>query len=542
MFRFFHGYHPETWDAQVKSGLVGADDGIRFCQFKRVAETHGFNRLAARQSQFHRFVEEHRCPFYIDRLQGGTYIDDYAYDEALLNDYRDMIGDGFWGFQMHEWFSNYRSDLKKLQELDEEHWTEEEIVRVIREKFKVPMLFLECMRPDEMAAAGKPRNVKEFYKNMTDIYRKRRKQVGDIVPCDSGFLAYPFEIANGARHFMPEIGAQTPDAKVQICYARGMAAAHNITFGAYYEPWGGNPFSTCCYQKDGRNEFGIRSSNDSPFAMAGANGGSSRSLQRRLYLYAFLSGAEFISEEWGLCNTFVDWNDFELSDYGKVNLEFLNFARKYRNIGRKLAPAAVVLPRALTVLDEIHNPRTFCGYELEGEDGQAMARIKDGICKVFSAPTEMLGTEQKTLINSDMPDAIDLLNECGDHALKKYSYLIDLTEDPAFAAKHPNCCSIEDLPHLLRKELPCYVDGGLHWLVNECTTGGYYLSVFNHSGISRTVADGEQKIAEAEKTVAISFKQETVPAVMEGEGTLFRCDDGTYRLTVPAGGWCLMRF
>ena len=32
MFRFIHGYLPGVWEAQVKAGLVGENDGIRFCQ------------------------------------------------------------------------------------------------------------------------------------------------------------------------------------------------------------------------------------------------------------------------------------------------------------------------------------------------------------------------------------------------------------------------------------------------------------------------------------------------------------------------------
>lgn len=38
--------------------------------------------------------------------------------------------------------------------------------------------------------------------------------------------------------------------------------------------------------------------------------GSSMSLLRRIFYYAFLAGAKFLAEEWGACNTFYDWNDF----------------------------------------------------------------------------------------------------------------------------------------------------------------------------------------------------------------------------------------
>ena len=29
------------------------------------------------------------------------------------------------------------------------------------------------------------------------------------------------------------------------------------SFGIYYEPWGGAPFSACCYHKEKKNEWGI---------------------------------------------------------------------------------------------------------------------------------------------------------------------------------------------------------------------------------------------------------------------------------------------
>lgn len=47
MFRFIHGYLPGVWEAQVKAGLVGENDGIRFCQSLLIKEHLKFNELAA---------------------------------------------------------------------------------------------------------------------------------------------------------------------------------------------------------------------------------------------------------------------------------------------------------------------------------------------------------------------------------------------------------------------------------------------------------------------------------------------------------------
>ena len=84
----------------------------------------------------------------------------------------------------------------------------------------------------------------------------------------------------------------------------------------------------------------------------GENDGSSRSLQKRIHLYSYFSGAQFMSEEWGGCNTFCNWDDFEISEYGRVKLDFLKLIRKYPQeyIGTMYTPVAVVLLEDVKVL------------------------------------------------------------------------------------------------------------------------------------------------------------------------------------------------
>ena len=278
---------------------------------------------------------------------------------------------------------------------------------------------------------------------------------------------------------------------------------------------------------------------DFPFQTYGHNGGSSRSLQKRIFLYAYLSGAEFISEEWGLYNTFLEGTDFELSPYGLVKKYFLDFVRKYKDIGDKLTPIAAVLPEELTVLDSCTQPYSIFDYESKSE---RLASIKKGVAEIFASSTEMLGSarETRSLKNSDLPDAVDILNR-DDGELKKYDYLIDLTFGSDLKDKFSNLIEAKDIPEILKKLLPVYVSGGLHWMVNECKSGGYYLTVFNHSGVVRSVEEGEYTLPEAEKTVTLSFKSNASPTLLEGDGSLSR-EDGIYRLTVPAGGFAFIKF
>ena len=542
-FCFFHPYHPSTWDAMIDCGLIKSGDGVRMSQAILLREQEKFNVIAARGSKLHTYLERTRAPFYIDRLQGGIYIDEYPYDPELLQEYRDLLGEDFLGFQMHEWLSNYHSDLKKLKDVPNDKWTAEQIDRVIREKFKVPCLFLEAMTAEEMAERKRPETPQQFCGNMFDIYRRRRASYGDLVPCDSGYLAFDFELREGAKIITAEVGGQSADMRMQMAYARGMARACGRRFGAYYEPWGGQPFTACCYHAEEKNEWGVGDSSDFPFVTGGPNGGSSRSLQRRVMLYAFLCNADMMSEEWGLCNTFKDWKNFELSEYGKVKLEFLEFTRKYADLGDRVTPAAVILPEALEVVEDVRSGYTYCGYKVDVALRCKLEHIKDSIRCVFSAPTEFMGTEYKTLINSQMPDAVDMLNSCARNADAidhKYKYLIDLTGDPAFAASHGNCVQIHELEALLRESLPCEVEG-LHWLVNEREGGGYYLSIFNHIGVCRSVADGEYLMPEATRSAKISFKNGAVPTLLEGEGMLER-DGEDYRISIPAGGFAFIYF
>jgi hypothetical protein len=94
---------------------------------------------------------------------------------------------------------------------------------------------------------------------------------------------------------------------------------------------------------------------------------------------------------------------------------------------------------------------------------------------------------------------------------------------------------------VLKAALPCYVEGGAHFVVNECTEGGYYLSIFNHSGIRRTVADGESILPEAKKALSITFKNECAPKVVFGEAALEKNGDA-YHLTLGGGDFVMIHF
>lgn len=540
MFTFFEAYMPECWDGLVKRGFIRPGTGLRFCQNKMLEDDQKFNILAAEGSAFHQLVKEMNCPMYIDRLQGGCYIDEYPYDRKLLSHYRQMLGDQFYGFQMHEWMSNLFTDFGKIRRGNIAEWTEKQIEATIREQYPVKHLFLEAMTAGEFAEAGNVASSDAFYTLACRLYEKRLAEVGALVPCDSYALAYKLELERGARFVMPEVGAQTPDSRLQIAYAQSISRSYGAGFGVYYEPWGGSPFSACCYHRQARNEWNIGQPGDFPFQTQGENGGSSRSLQLRIFLYGYLSGAAFISEEWGMCNTFYDWEDFAVSPYGMTKLEFRRFTEEFPHVGEKMTPIAAVLPKQLDVVSGIHSSGEFCGYPLDEARNAVLDKSKDGLRKLFSHASSMLGTETHSLINSPIPDAIALIHADAPD-LNRYDYLIDLTGDSAFAASHNNIIAVDEAEKMLEKLLPCRLEGNLHWMVNQKSDGGYYLIAFNHSGVVRTVAEGESILPEAKTTVRIHLKDNRALTVLAGNADLSQEND-TWFLTVPGGGWFFGEF
>ncbi len=544
MFTYFEGYHPRVWDGLVRRGFIRKNTGLRFCQNKMLEDSLKFNVLAAKGSAFYRLTEEMNCPMYIDRLQGGCYIDDYAYDPVLLGDYRTRLGDRYWGFQMHEWISNYMNDLKKTEEGGCREWTAEEIIRSVDAAYPNKFLFLEAMLPEEMAVFGKPTCASEMASVVERLYQKRIRNYGELIPCDSFCAAYKMELEVGGartRRFMPEVGAQTPDSRFQIVYASSTAKAYGAEFGVYYEPWGGSPFSTCCYNRNpADNEWGIGNSADFPFQTQGPNGGSSRSLQRRIHLYSYLSGAAFMSEEWGMCNTFVDWEDFEVSEYGKVKLDFHAFTERCPNPGTKLTPVAVVIPKDMRFMEPLHADDIYLACPPQNETEKKYADVRRELKKIFADSVGMLGTEPANLINSDIPDAVDLIHSDA-ATMGQYAYLVDLTDGEIPEAYKNRVIALEEAAERAEAELPCTVSGGVHWMVNRCEDG-YYLILFNHSGVMRTVADGEYCLAEAERTAKIRLKTESSLLRLEGEGTLTAHGNGEYTVSIPAGGWFFGKF
>ena len=246
-----------------------------------------------------------------------------------------------------------------------------------------------------------------------------------------------------------------------------------------------------------------------------------------------------MSEEWGGCNTFYDWHDFELTPYGTVKKDFLDFVDTYPDVGEKLAPVAAVLPKDLPVLSDLRDDK-FLSFPIEPDKREKMVSIRQKLLSIFSdTDTPMLGNEISTLPNCAIPDAVDVIHADAP-TLDQYRYLVDLTCDPAFSRDRDNIVEIPQLKALLEEALPCTVRGGLHWLVTQ-KDDSYYVAIFNHGGVIRSVAEGERVLPEATVTATLELKQGRTLQPLEGSKRL-SCDNVRYFITIPGGDWFFGRF
>ena len=365
MITFIHTYAENVFPALVNSGLWRGGDGLKLMHKPGFRPPYDFNSVAAPDGKLETLLRDLKCPFYIDRLQGGLgRTDIYPYDRSLARYYEELLGERFLGFQMHEWASNLRSDEKRIRELMEKEgaaagdaaaW-ERMWDRV--EAGTLP-LFLEAYTAAEWRKRPLFTGISSFLEETRLLYEKRAKNTpGSLIPADSYFMAHRTELENGAKLLLPEAGWQIPNLRAQLAFTRGMAKAANVPWGIYYECWQNTegygftiPYALREEQDEWREDL-LHKANGAalPFEKR-EHGGSSLSLLARAWRLAYFSGAKYLGEEYGVCNTFRDLKEAALSPYGETKREFLRFTEAFPEPGKPFVPIAVVLPKAMEMLD-----------------------------------------------------------------------------------------------------------------------------------------------------------------------------------------------
>ena len=135
------------------------------------------------------------------------------------------------------------------------------------------------------------------------------------------------------------------------------------------------------------------------------------------------------------------------------------------------------------------------------------------------------------------PDAIDIIHE-DSPTVGQYPILIDCTANPAFAGEYrQKICSVSDAPAKIRAMLPVQTTDGASVQITENAVGEQYVLLLNNSGVMRSVAEGEVFLPEGDISVTLTVKDGKKLCPLEGNGTAVAGDDGTYRITIPSGGW-----
>ena len=555
MLTFIHTYTAASFPGLIKSGLWREGDGLKLMHKPGFTPPDDFNSIAAVGLPLERLLRELRCPFYIDRLQGGVgFTNQYAYDKTLLRHYRALLGERFLGFQMHEWASNFASDRERILALCEKEGVSLSDPAA-RDRFwdaveagKLP-LFLEAFSAAEYRTLSLPEDLSAFVQAAEKLYALRAAQTeGLLFPADSYFMAPRIELKYGAKLLLPEMGWQIPDLRVQVAYTRGMARAARVPWGVYYECWQNTkdtgftiPFSL----REGQDEWLedlLHKGNGSELPWERReHGGTSLSLMERAWRYAYFSGASCFGEEYGVCNTFRDLHDFSLSPYGEKKKEFLRFAGEFPSLGEPYTPFAVVLPAEMPMLDLFFNDK-YLSYPAE-----------DAACPIPPCSQEAYRAAIRTIFGRDascgnyghvlrcggLPAVFDIIHADQAEALKQYQYLIDLTGTETLKKQYRNVVSPAQTAAILDGLLPCRVGDGLFSAYNR-RENGWYALIMNNDGIFHDGFLPDVQLPEATVWTQLNTAA-SITAVKKaaGSGALHQ-DGGRYYLTLKAGEWLLL--
>lgn len=570
--KFFHVYNEEYFEGLVKNNLINEDTGFKIQHVFSLPEKMKFNQFAAKGSKLHTMIKEGNIPFYVDRIAGGVTYHKYNFDKALIREYREMLGNWFLGFQLHESGGNRRLDWDRVRErMDGENGpydAAELAKRSVRSYAVMPdgqtLYGYSQGSPEEYAARRYPVSLDDYIADVTEMYKMRMDETdGMILPCDS---FYQFEYVQnklGMQSFMPEVGAQIPHMRMAVATARGTAQANGKQWGVYYECWRNTKehgATMPCFNKEPGNEWYLtQETHRDDFTSFGPNGGSSRLLQNRIYHYGLMSGAQFMGEEWGLNCSYSDMQTFELSPYGQVKKDFIEFARQHKNVQAQI-PFAIVLPKDYPSVQLLQDDvgvrrKQYMKRDMTPEQVEYYGKVED-VIRTFLARNkekDAIGNEGHVMQNTRFGDLFDIVYEdASDEALSRYAYLIDATVG-RFADEKSGQYKIlrsedleklaQDVNRIAKEILPCTVDK-LHWLLSS-DEKGRYVTIFNNEGNERDINLGDIIHHEADATVKVTFKE---PADIQcirrtsDNVKITKLDSTTYAVEIPATEFVILSY
>jgi len=489
-------------------------------------------------------------PYYIDRITGGMPFQSLKGIEPVAAELKD--DPRFLGFQLHEWGNSSIYDYSRLDSL-----LLKKGLTFSRENF----LEYEGRTESPFFASGdfsiykkvyRPlRTQKDLEKYLADYFRMMSKKTrGQLMAVNGYYQGYHLALRLGAKNVMAEIGNQVPLTAMQIACVRGAARQYGREFGVYYEPWGGAPFGCPCAM-DWSSWFPAGSDPDNPVRSDRISPelGSSRSLQRRLLYYAWLSGAKWYAEEWGDENYFSNWDDYPLTEYGKVVEEFFKVTSQYGSVS-PIVPAAIVLPPGTPVIDL----RYVGGYEKLlyklFEPDVFHVRMRHFARHILAAQPRRSGADDFNLTPSPWIGSFDVLSaDAPDSTLSAYGLLVSFsdgkkTRKPSRADQRILFYTGRDDDARACVEALKQLDGGVEGEVGcaKALIDGerVMIGLFNNLGISKRYGEekGDSKATRKATVRGVS----PIVEIPLGKPFMVRRDQDSIEFAIPAGEVVLVLF
>ncbi len=552
MIKFIHTYTEKSIDTLLASGLFRQGHGLKLMHKPVFTPPVDFNTVAREDEKLHGILEDLACPFYIDRLQGGLGSPvKYNYDKALLKHYRDHEKIDFLGLQMHEWASNFRSDMKRIAELcakegiapAEVHNRTDFWEKVQDGTFD---LFLEAYTPAEWSGLPLPKTREEFLSACEELFKKRiRETDGLLFTTDSYYMTHRTAIANGVKMLLPEVGWQIPNTRLQIAYTRGMAKSAGIPWGIYYECWYCDehahftiPYSMTDDVDDWRETFGEKGYGCERPMQQRQHGGSSLSMAERIWVYAYFSGAQLMGEEYGICNTLVSTNSMQLSPYGEAKKRFIELTERYTPSGEAYKPFAVVLPAEMEMLDE-RLAAEYLDFPCDEFFTQEYMQHFNTAMEDIFGKTAPHGNMNHTVRNAGLPDLAEIVHDDMDEALSQYTYLIDLTGKKKLQEKYSNIVTADEAKALAKTLLPVLLPDNLHITARK-NNNNWQLLLMNNNGVQHQPFAPDVILPEAQLQVKIELKNKNA-TIRKKEGTAtLTAESGEYFAHFNGGDWIII--
>ncbi|UCD30256.1 MAG: hypothetical protein JSV03_07245 [Planctomycetota bacterium] len=487
--------------------------------------------------------------YYIDRITGGMPYQNLDGIEAVAGK---LKGDPrFLGFQVHEWGNSPIHDYHRIYKLllDKELPFDYEHFAVYQGR-TVPPYFSSGDYHTYQRLFEPLHTLEDVVGYHEGYFRQIIKRTwGQVVAVNGYIQLYHTALRLGAKNVMAEIGNQVPLTALQIACVRGAAREFGKPFGVYYEPWGGKPFGCPCAlgyspwfgnKKDPDGQDGVHRIRPGL--------GSSRSLQRRLLFFAWLSGATYWAEEWGAENYFGNWQDYPLTQYGQIVKEFLEVSSPY-NRPEPMVPAVIIMPPGAGGIDlrYLFGEREQL-YGLVGPD-QFHVRLRQFAKDVFAARSRRYGADDFNLTPSPWIGCFDVLSvEAPEALLSQYGLVIYFDQEQAERSTverqrvfvyQGNKQDSERCMKLVSKLLPVLVEGEVG-CVQARGDGKYFVGVFNNLGVIKTEGN-ETTDSKAVRSVIIHLPEVQVDYLVGAEYVAGQ-KPGMVEMSVPSGSLAIIAF